>query len=281
MLEGIRLYMMDRIVIKYNILIDTPNMLCPRIRKRVEKEKEVARLCVARQTLDAKCEVKMGDLGCIVDLNDKSCTYGYRQLSGLPCCHAVSTISHLMKEVDDYVHPCYHAHHVVGAYRVDIPCLDGIYAWPEVTGLPIHPPKQRVMLRRPKKKRLRGSQGGKATTKEWGCAPTIEAVNNTAIPNTRKKRVLHCSKCGSQTHNARTCPLNQGAGIQDVILNVGDRRTIEREMRVATTRVGLYVSEATGNQYVRLAGAHGHPVCGTQPTKMDIQGSHPPPTMQP
>ncbi|CAL1412161.1 unnamed protein product [Linum trigynum] len=145
MLEGIRLYIMDRFVIKYNMLMDTPDMLCPRIRKSVEKVKEFARLCIARQTLAEKCKVKMGENGYIVDLNDMSCTCGYWQLSGLPCCHAVSAISHMRKEVDDYVHPCYKAHHVEGGYRVGIPCLDGRQAWPDVIGLPVHPG-------RPKKK---------------------------------------------------------------------------------------------------------------------------------
>ncbi|CAL1380860.1 unnamed protein product [Linum trigynum] len=125
MLEGIRLYMMDRFVIRYNLLMNSPDMLCPRIRKRVEKEKEFSRLCIARKTLADKCEVKMGENGYIVDLTDKSCTCGYWQLSGLPCCHAISAISHMRKEVDDYVHPCYKAHHVEGGYRAGMHCLDG------------------------------------------------------------------------------------------------------------------------------------------------------------
>ncbi|CAL1387920.1 unnamed protein product [Linum trigynum] len=335
MLEGIRLYMMDRFVIKYNILMDTPDMLCPRIRKRVEKVKEFARLCIARQTLADRCEVKMGENGYIVDLNDMSCTCGYWQLSGLPCCHAVSAISHMRKEVDDYVHPCYKAHHVEGGYRVGIACLDGRQACPNAIGLAVHPPKQRAMPGRPKKKRRRAaheletrpqrngvgeevtrrgsiiyckkcgveghnSRGCKATEAEIQVSPrrasrtagtptgggnsaatTVSAGNNTAAPtvpagnnvaaptvlDTRRKRFLHCSKCQSATHNARTYPLNRGNGIQDVVLNVGDRRTIEREMRVATRGIGVY-----------LNGSRGRPAGGTQPIEMDAQGSQPPPT---
>ncbi|CAL1386098.1 unnamed protein product [Linum trigynum] len=340
MLEGIRCYMMDRFVIKYNMLMDSPDMLCPRIRKRVEKVKELARLCIARQTLADKCEVKMGENGYIVDLNDRSCTCGYWQLSGLPCCHAVSAISHMRKEVDDYVHPCYKAYHVELGYKIGIPCLDGRQAWPDAIGLPVHPPKQRPMPGRPKKKRRRAaheletrpqrngvgeevtrrgsiihckkcgaeghnSRGCKATAAEIQAntrnearsartaprratrggnntaGPTVPAGNSAAaptVPDTRRKRVLHCSKCQSATHNARTCPLNRGNGIQDVVLNVGDRRTIEREMRIATRGIGVYVSEATGNQYVRLNGSRGRPAGGTQPTEMDAQGSQPPPT---
>ncbi|CAI0428986.1 unnamed protein product, partial [Linum tenue] len=97
--------------------------------------------------------------------------------------------------------------------------------------------------------------------------------------NTGKRpRQGHCSKCGSATHNARTCPINQGSGIQHVRLNVGDRRTIAREMRVATAGIGVYVNETTGNTYVRMNGANGRPVGGSQPTVVDVQGSQPPVT---
>ncbi|CAL1360385.1 unnamed protein product [Linum trigynum] len=114
-----------------------------------------------------------------------------------------------------------------------------------------------------------GGGNSAATTVPAGnntAAPTVPARNNAAaptVPDTRRKRVLHCSKCQSATHNARTCPLNRGNGIQDVMLNVGDRRTIDREMRVATRGIGVYVSEATGNQYVRLNGSRGRPAGGT------------------
>ncbi|CAL1414398.1 unnamed protein product [Linum trigynum] len=64
----------------------------------------------------------------------------------------------------------------------------------------------------------------------------------------------------------------------DVILNVADRRTIERELRIATSGVGVYVNERTGNQYVRLNGAAGRPVRGPQPTVVDLHGSQPPPS---
>ncbi|CAL1411536.1 unnamed protein product [Linum trigynum] len=69
-----------------------------------------------------------------------------------------------------------------------------------------------------------------------------------------------------------------GCIMYHVRLNVGDRRTIAREMRVATTGVGVYVNETTGNTYVRLNGAHGRLVGGNQPTVVDVQGSHPPVT---
>ncbi|CAI0425224.1 unnamed protein product [Linum tenue] len=310
MLEGIRGYMMDRVLIKYRMLGEYADVLCPRIRKRVEKEKEFARLCVARQTMFAKCEVKMGADGYIVDLLGCTCTCGYWALSGLPCCHAVSAITHCRLEVEDYVHPFYHKSTVTRAYKHGIPCLDGRQAWPEASGYPVHPPKSRSMPGRPKKNRrkaaiefeTRVTGNGQELTKKGtiihcgkcggeghnarSCKEPVAARQVAREPvaarqvarepaaaqpmvNTRsrvkrtapqaagntqgQKRGSHCSKCGSPTHNARTCPLNRANGIQDVRLNVADRRTIERELRVATTGVGVYVDERTGNQYVRVS----------------------------
>ncbi|CAL1412016.1 unnamed protein product [Linum trigynum] len=94
----------------------------------------------------------------------------------------------------------------------------------------------------------------------------------------KRTRTSHCSKCGSISHNVRTCPLNHGTGIQAIRLNVDDRRTIQREMRIATAGVGVYVNEDTGNQYVRLNGASGRPQGNSQQAVVDAQGSQPPVT---
>ncbi|CAL1400583.1 unnamed protein product [Linum trigynum] len=157
MLEGIRGYVMDRVVVKYEMMLNCTDMLCPRIRKRIEKEKEVARLCTARQTLHDKCEVKIGVAGYIVDLTTRSCTCGYWSLSGIPCCHAVSAISHLRKDLDSYVHSNYYVHNAEHAYKNGLPCLEGRQAWPAAEGIPVFPPKQRSMPGRPKKKQKKGS----------------------------------------------------------------------------------------------------------------------------
>ncbi|CAI0553670.1 unnamed protein product [Linum tenue] len=89
----------------------------------------------------------------------------------------------------------------------------------------------------------------------------------------------HCSSKGEES----CCPGN-GCGCQAVRLNVGDRATIDREIRRAAAGVGVYVDEHTGNQYVRMNGDRGRPH-GDQPTVplaqasvVDLHGSQPPPT---
>ncbi|CAL1378233.1 unnamed protein product [Linum trigynum] len=305
MLEGIRGYMMDRVVIKFNLLSATTDLLCPRIRKKVEKEKEFARLCTSKQTLDLKCEVKMGNSGYIVDLQTKTCTCGYWSLSGLPCCHVVSAITHLRKDVDDYVHVSYHATHAREGYKAQPgrpkknrrkaahelevrPQAHGIGEEVSRRGTVIHCSKcgaeghNARTCKEPVSNAAPVRQGNIITsrrTRGSTAQPTPQPTTPPTAHNTGKRpRVGHCSKCGSATHNARTCPINQGSGIQHVRLNVGDRRTIAREMRVATAGIGVYVNETTGNTYVRLNGANGRPVGGSQPTVVDVQGSQPPVT---
>ncbi|CAL1389057.1 unnamed protein product [Linum trigynum] len=203
-----------------------------------------------------RCEVEMGDEGYIVDLTLKECSYGYWQLSGLPCCHAVSAISHLRKNPDDYVHPSYLVRNVEECYK-GMTTRNGAAA-------------------RRNEAAAAARRNGVAAARRIGAA-----ANPPNESQPRQRRGNHCSKCGSATHNARTCPLNRGVGIQDVRLNVGDRFTIERELRQATRVIGVYVDETTGNQYVRLNGANGRFVGNpppTQPTEMDMPGSQPPPT---
>ncbi|CAL1378619.1 unnamed protein product [Linum trigynum] len=216
MLEGVRQYMMDKVVLKSEMFAKCTDTLPPRIRKRVEREKEEARLCVAKQTLNAR------------------------------------------------------------------------QAWPAPEGTPVHPPKIRSIPGRPKKKIRRSANEVEETRAQR---------NEVGEEVTRRGNLIHCSKCGgeghnarsckappvaevvvSSTHNARTCPLNRGNGVQDVIVNVADRRTIERELRIATSGVGIYVNERTGNQYVRLNGVAGRPVRGPHPTFVDLHGSQPPPS---
>ncbi|CAL1390237.1 unnamed protein product [Linum trigynum] len=195
MLEGIRGYMMVRVVIKHKMLMDTTDELCPRIRKRLEKDKEFARLCVSRQSLHDKCEVKMGGEGYIVDLSAKECTCGYWQLSGIPCCHAISAISHLRKNPDDFVHPLYRAMYVSEGYKVGLPCLDGRQAWPTAQGYEVHPPKARAMPGRPKKTK-------KKSAAELETRPQRGGVGEEVC---RRGNLIRCSNCGGEGHNARSC----------------------------------------------------------------------------
>ncbi|CAL1394692.1 unnamed protein product [Linum trigynum] len=110
------------------------------------------------------------------------------------------------------------------------------------------------------------------TTRCWQCSRAEEMIS-------LFKMWLTYPQC-------ETFTLNRANGIQDVRLNVADRRTIERELRVATTGVGVYVDERTGNQYVRLNGARGRAFDlgpsqqprAVEANVVELGGSQPPPS---
>ena len=47
------------------------------------------------------------DMKYIVNLQKRECTCRYWQLSGLPCCHAISSIYKSSEKLDDYIAPCF------------------------------------------------------------------------------------------------------------------------------------------------------------------------------
>jgi hypothetical protein len=42
-----------------------------------------------------------------VNLQERTCTCRYWQISGLPCCHAISSIYMASKQLDDFIAPCF------------------------------------------------------------------------------------------------------------------------------------------------------------------------------
>ncbi|CAN1190096.1 hypothetical protein LINPERHAP2_LOCUS40278 [Linum perenne] len=57
MVEGIRNYVMNRVVSKAKMLNSSDyRLLCPRIAEKIERGKVVARYCIVRQTLELVCE---------------------------------------------------------------------------------------------------------------------------------------------------------------------------------------------------------------------------------
>lgn len=61
MLKEIRSALMERIKIKIDLMVNSHDVLCPRIRKRVEKLKWDSRLCVLKPAVNEKFQVKMGE----------------------------------------------------------------------------------------------------------------------------------------------------------------------------------------------------------------------------
>ncbi|CAL1354417.1 unnamed protein product [Linum trigynum] len=142
-------------------------------------------------------------------------------------------------------------------------------AWPSIVGYLIHPPKSKSMPGKPKKNHRKAAIEI-ATRAQWG-------GNSEEV--TRKGTFIHCKRCKAKGHNSRSCKAPIAANEVDVIFNVADRATIQRELRVATIGVGVYVDETTGNQYVGPAGSGpSRRPRGVEANVIELQGSQPPPT---
>ncbi|CAN1221845.1 hypothetical protein LINGRAPRIM_LOCUS415 [Linum grandiflorum] len=153
MLEGIRTYVMSRLVTKVRLFQNTTQrLLCPRIADKIERGKLLGRNCKITRTLDLVCECTIGEKRYVVDMQKLTCSCGYWELSGIPCIHAISFASYLRKDIYSFTDVCYHLSFAKKAYGYGgIPALPGQQAWEETEGSVIHPPPGRVMPGRPKK----------------------------------------------------------------------------------------------------------------------------------
>ena len=98
MLEDIIIALIQRLVMKRQGMEKTTSMLCPRIQAKLEKEKEEAANCFSMPSSNLIFQVnhKMDCL--IVDMGRRTFTCGKWDMSGIPCCHAVSYIFFLSYE---------------------------------------------------------------------------------------------------------------------------------------------------------------------------------------
>ncbi|CAN1184862.1 hypothetical protein LINPERHAP2_LOCUS37210 [Linum perenne] len=204
MLEGIRGYMMSRIVNKVKMFDKhSAAMLCPRVSEKTEKGKLLGRGCVIRQALDLVCECALGDNGYVVDMGKRVCTCGYWELSGIPCVHAIAVASFLRKDITCFVDMYYTIQYARQAYGFGgIPAIPGQQAWEATGGNVLLPPIGRVMPGRPKKNRRKEQQELEVRAAKNGVGSVI----------TRKGLVMHCKKCKKAGHNSRKCKEPEGNG---------------------------------------------------------------------
>ncbi|CAN1245466.1 hypothetical protein LINGRAPRIM_LOCUS2962 [Linum grandiflorum] len=197
MLEGVRSYMMKRIVTKHQMYATNVNGfgVCPRIVNRLEKTKYACRLCTVTPSMNQTFEVGVEDGGYVVNLATKSCTCGYWDLSGIPCLHAVSCISYMRADLFSFVYDWYSIENARKAYSFGVPALVGRRAWPETEGLIVYPPVTKALPGRPKK----------AWRKEAVELESRPTRNGRGTEVGRKGLVMHCTNCDSSNHNVRTC----------------------------------------------------------------------------
>ncbi|XP_021750658.1 uncharacterized protein LOC110716347 [Chenopodium quinoa] len=190
MLEDIRAALMRRLVIKRQEMEKWKSVLCPRIQKKLESEKEEAANCEVIPSSQSVFQVSHILDTMSVDLEKRTCTCRKWDMCGIPCCHAVAAIFFCHKKAEDYVDECYKKEMYLKAYENSIPPIEGERHWPQ-SELSMDPPPIKVGPGRPRKNRRK------------------DPFEDPKKPGklTKHGMEMTCSVCQQKGHNKRRCPI--------------------------------------------------------------------------
>ena len=129
--------------------------LCIKVKKRLYKEKLGSGKWLACWAGHTKFKVKNEVNSFIVDLAEYKCSYWKWEITGIPCCHAISCIFFNREDAEKYVNDCYKVNAYKACYEPMIEPINGQNMW-QSTGLPfVQPPIKRRPPGRPKKSRVK------------------------------------------------------------------------------------------------------------------------------
>ncbi|KAM0861761.1 hypothetical protein ACQ4PT_045688 [Festuca glaucescens] len=188
-LKKIMNQLMIRFVSKRKETEDMCGTICPKIRKKLDKNIDFAVNYGASPAVEQlfKVEGLCGEYE--VNIQKLECTCRAWQLSGIPCRHACAVFRHERIKPESVVHKCYSIDAFKAAYgQIIMPCSDP-KVWPKMNGPAMRPPKFDKQVGRPSKKRRRS-----ALEEEVGTRMSRHGI------------VGHCSICNSIEHNKRKCP---------------------------------------------------------------------------
>ncbi|KAH6811699.1 hypothetical protein C2S51_025461 [Perilla frutescens var. frutescens] len=257
MLEDIHNALMERQYKKLTAICDENDILCPRIRKKVEKHKYDSKDCITHLGLGGKCQVQLHADRFVVNIETRSCTCRAWDLSRIPCIHACSVINFFKKDVADY----YTRSRYMESFRYGLEPTNGRSMWPEAIGDPVQPPLLRKMPDGQKKKRRRVVDENESTKSK---SARIFGI------------VIICRRCLQPGHNSRTCknqPVEQvpkekvrrGRPSKKQVLGVPEKitvkkrisqpsisKTLARERSKVSKGFGRLIFEETGHIYTRM-----------------------------
>ncbi|XP_058217288.1 uncharacterized protein LOC131328355 [Rhododendron vialii] len=187
MLEWIRRKLMSRFQIKRMGMEKYTGTICPKIEKKLDWKITTVKDCFAYFSEEFKLEVDCHDTTYTMDLKAMTCGYRLWDLSGIPCKHAVATITFNKQKPEEYIHPCYLKDTYLSVYQYMINSVLGKHDWVKTDYDPIQPPFMRKPSGKPRKQRRRGEDE----------PPDEHKVS-------RRFRVMSCSKCLKKGHNLRS-----------------------------------------------------------------------------
>ncbi|KAK9287670.1 hypothetical protein L1049_016108 [Liquidambar formosana] len=188
-IETIRRIIMKRYQVNKAKMSHHQWLLCPRIQQKLEDRKEDAKFCEATYAGGRLFEVTSKSQTLVVDLERRTCICRQWDLTGVPCCHAITAIYVDGAQPEEYVDPYFHVQTYLRSYEPHIVPIPDEQHWTGVDlGEPVMPPPLRRPPGRPKRVRRKGVD---------------EPVNPYRIR--KHHQSLRCSKCRVYGHNTRTC----------------------------------------------------------------------------
>ncbi|KAH6785821.1 hypothetical protein C2S51_038276 [Perilla frutescens var. frutescens] len=242
MLEDIRKNLMTRMCDIASSIEKCEDILCPNIRKKLEKIQNQAMYCQLRQAVGEKFEVDYFEESYIVDLIARECNCRGWELTGLPCCHIMACIIHKRDEIVSYVDPFYFKINCVETYKHGLtPIHTAMDEWPLVTGAHILPPHYVKLPGRPSKNRKRERD---------------EVRKQSRNKLSRQSLVrMTCSNCGALGHNKRSCKEVNPRMNQSTPNNEANSTILTERREMALTRQGYGVRIfPSGNIFARTPG---------------------------
>jgi hypothetical protein len=195
--------------------------ICPNVFKKLKMNIELSGKCYVMWNGEDGYEVQeKEDRKYLVNLEKRECTCRYWQLSGLPCCHAISSIYKGCFKVEDYIAPCYSIEAYKKTYQHVLQPVQGPGNWPTSTMPKPDPPAFVKMPGRPKTERRR----------EQGEEPKGKKLSRVGIK-------MSCRLCGKSDHNVRRCPKNPEAGNKQYAQITREKTKKRKEAETSATAV--------------------------------------------
>ncbi|XP_058775575.1 uncharacterized protein LOC131649839 [Vicia villosa] len=225
LLEGLKHYIIVRIVKQKNLMSRFRNTLCSRVEQIIERLKRAAGGWTPTWHGDDAFNLFIVTNGVDtyeVNLQRFYCACRKWALSDIPCVHAMVCILHNKVEVEPYVSKYYRYYtdmlrqqicgiktSFMATYSYIVLPSNDPRLWPTAEGEPINPPVMRKAPGRPKKKRNKAND---------------EPTSSNVLP--RNLTTVKCKSCGNFGHNSRTC---KGKTAADRQFPKGSNKTMKQK----------------------------------------------------
>ena len=181
---------MTRYYAKNNEVEHICEIICPKIRKKLEKSVEFSRTCQAAPAGQGLFVVNDRGVDFSVDTRREMCSCKRWDLSGIPCCHGVSALRYDKIPPESRVNSCYSiATYCKASEHIIMPCQD-VSEWAKMKGTKILPPpiqKKKGRRAKNRKQQLEEKQGKRG------------------VQITRASVVIQRGYCGGPGHNINGC----------------------------------------------------------------------------